>query len=82
MPFKEYQKLYDGCMHYHSEMSEDEIRQEIVRLVRKKQSDTHSLDCLMAEDFDFVKCANCKVRMIDCDTPFDGSTCIRIFLCV
>ena len=78
-PFQEYQKLYDGCMRYHSDMSEDEIRQEIVRLVRKKQTDTHSLHCLMPEDFDFVRCANRRVRVIDSDTPFDGSGISHVY---
>ena len=35
---------YYGCMRYHSDMREDEIRDEITRLLRRKQCDTHHLD--------------------------------------
>ena len=79
VPFREYQKLYDGCIRYRSEMSESEVRQEVVRLVRMKQSDTHSLDCLMPEEFDFVRCANRRVRSIDGDAPFDGSGISHVY---
>ena len=79
MPFKEYQKLYDGCMRYRSDMPENEIRQEIVWLVRMKQSGTHSLDCLIPEDFDFVRCTNRKVKVIYGDTPFDGSSIYQVY---
>ena len=37
MPLKEYEKLYDGCIRYQSNMSEFQIRKEIVRLVRQKE---------------------------------------------
>lgn len=79
VPLREYEKLYDGCMRYRSDMSETEIREEIVRLVRQKESDTHTLDCLMPEDFNFVRCANRRVRIIDGDTPFDGSGIAQVY---
>ena len=56
-----------------------ELRQEIVRLVRQKENETHSLDCLMPEDFDFVRCANRRVRIIDGDAPFDGSGITQVY---
>ena len=54
LPLREYEKLYDGCMRYRSDMKEDEIRDEITRLLKQKRSDTHNLDLLTPEDFDFV----------------------------
>lgn len=50
-------------------MSEDEIREEIVRLVQQKESDLHDLNCLMPSDFDFVRRANRQVKSIDGDAP-------------
>ena len=75
MPFRDYEKLYDGFIRYRSDniMREDEIRDEIARLLRGKQSDTHKLDLLTPEDFDFVRCANRRIRVIDGDNLFDGS---------
>ena len=53
-------------------MKELEIREEICRLVSIKGSTTYSLDSLSPSDFDFVRCANRRVRAIDGDTKFGG----------
>lgn len=66
-------------MRYRSDMKEDEIRDEITRLLKQKRSDTHNLDLLTPEDFDFVWCANRRVRIIDGDTPFDGSGIAQVY---
>ena len=79
VPLREYEKLYDGCIRYRSDMKEDEIRDEITRLLRQKKSDTHNLDLLTPEDFDFVPCANRRVRVIDGDTPFDSSGIAQVY---
>ena len=76
---KEHEKIYDGCIRYRSDMSEDEIREEITRLVRQKESETHLLASLAPKDFDFVKCMNRRVRQIDGDTPFDGSGISQVY---
>ena len=52
--------------------------------MRPKESETHSLDCLildslMLEDFDFVRCANCRAKIIDGDAPFDGSGITQVY---
>ena len=60
-------------------MCEDEIREEIVRLVRQKESDLHDLNCLMPSDFDFVRCANRRVKSIDGDAPFDANGISQIY---
>lgn len=77
--FWEYQKLYDGSIRYRLEMSEDDIRQEIVRLLRQKESITHSLEVITPNDFDFVRCANRRVRRIDGDAPFDGAGISQVY---
>ena len=78
VPFREYHKLYDGCIQYHSDMAEDDIRQE-KRLVRMKKSETHTLNCLMPDDFDFVRCANRRVKPIDGDAAFDGNWISNVY---
>ena len=79
MPLREYDKLYDGCIRYRADMKEEEIRDEITRLLRRKECDTHHLDLLAPGDFDFVRCANRRVRVIDGDTPFDGSGISQVY---
>ena len=79
MPLREYEKLYDGCIRYRSDMREEEIRDEITRLLRLKECDTHHLDLLAPGDFDFVRCANRRVKVIDGDTPFDGSGISQVY---
>jgi len=69
----ECEKLYDGTMRYRSDMTEAEIREEITRLIRQKECQTHDLGCLMPFDFNFVRCANCRVKSVDGDAPFDAN---------
>lgn len=76
---KEYQKIYDGCIRYMSNMSEDEIRNEIVRLVRQKESITHDFSSITPTDFDFVRCVNRQVRAIDGDVPFDSDGISQVY---
>ena len=60
-------------------MSEFQIRKEIVRLVRQKESTTHDLDQLVEEDFHYVKVANRRVRVIDGDAPFDANGVAHVY---
>lgn len=76
---KEYQKIYDGSIRFLVDMSEDEVRDEIVRLVQKKESETHDFNCLMPNDFDFVRCVNRQVKVIDGDSPFDGNGLCQVY---
>ena len=78
-PLREYEKIYDGCMRFKSDMKESDIREEICRLVSMKESITHSLGALSPSDFDFVRCANRRVRAIDGDTPFDASGISQVY---
>lgn len=79
MPLKEYEKLYDGCIRYQSNMSEFQIRKEIVWLVRQKESTTHDLDRLVEEDFHFVEVANRRVRVIDGHAPSDANGIAHVY---
>ena len=60
-------------------MSEDEKRHEIVRLLKQRESLTHSLKIVLPKDFDFVRCANRKIRAIDGDSPLDGAGISQVY---
>ena len=51
-------------------MDEEDIREEIARILRDKASCTHDLSGIKMNDFIFVRCANKKVRVPDGDSPF------------
>lgn len=80
VPLREYEKIFDGCIRYCTDMSEDSSRKEIVRLVRqKKETLTHDFNIILPTDFDFVRCINRQVRIIDGDIPFDGNGISQIY---
>jgi hypothetical protein len=60
-------------------MQESDVRKEIVRLVRKKVVITHDIDLIDTKDFDFVKCVNRTVKVIDGDAPFDASGINQVY---
>ena len=59
-------------MRYMTDMSEGDIREEIVRLVRQKHIPSHDLQVIQSKDFDFVRCVNKHTKCIDGDVPFDA----------
>ncbi len=72
--------LIHGCIRFDTDMTENDIRDEIVRLVRqKKETITHDFSCMVQSDFDFVKCVNRQVKIIDGDSPFDGSGINQVY---
>ena len=77
VPLREHEKLFDGCIRYKSDMSEEEIREEITRLIHLK--DSHSFTCLMPSDFDFVRCINRRLKPIDGDVPFDSDGISHVY---
>ena len=79
MALAEYHKIYDGCIRYNSEMTESEIRDEIVRLLGQKDSMTHDLSNVLPPDFDFVLCSNHKVWCIDGNVPFDANGITQVY---
>ena len=74
----DYQKIFDGLIQLSSDMCEEDVRGEIVRLVQLKQISTHCLERLTTNSFSFVKVVNRKVRSLDGDVPCDGKglTCV------
>ena len=60
----EHHKIFDGHICYNSEMSEEEIREVIVRQLVLKDSVTHDLCTILPSSFDYVHCANRKVCCI------------------
>ena len=53
-------------------MDEEDIREEIARILRDKASCTHDLSGIKMNDFILARCANKKVRVPDGDSPFDS----------
>ena len=53
-------------------MDEEDIREEIARILCEKSSCTRDLSGIKINDFIFVRCANKKVRVSDGDSPFDS----------
>ena len=53
-------------------MDEENIREEIARILHSKSSSTRDLSGIKINDFTFVRCANKKVRIPDGDSPFDS----------
>ena len=49
-------KIVDGSIHYSGDMTEDEIRQGVARIIRKKQLKEYKFNDVSSEDFVFVKC--------------------------
>ena len=70
-PLREYEKVFDGSIRFSSSMDEEEIREEIAKVLRDKTSVTHDLSGIEGNDFIFVKCSNRKVRVPDGNLPFD-----------
>ena len=59
MTLREYEKVFDGSIRFSGSMDEDDIREEIVRVVSSKEGDIiHDLSNLQPQDFIFVKCSN------------------------
>ena len=63
----EYEKVFDGSIHFRSSMDE-EIREEKVEVLPDKTSVTHGLSGIEGNDF---KCSNKNVRVPDRNLPFD-----------
>ena len=73
---QEMEVLYDyqvyGLIQISSDMSEEDIREEIVRLIQLKKIPTHKFEELTTDSFSFVKVVNRRVRPLDGDVPCDG----------
>ena len=80
LPLCDFHKIFDGLMTFTSDMSEQDIREEIVRLVQLKSIPTHHLERLTADGFSFVKVVNRKVRALDGDVSCgDGKGLTRAY---
>lgn len=76
---RDYDRVYDGPLRFTSCMSEDEIREEIASLLSMKKDSFHNFEWLCCEDFQFVKCANRRVRVPDGGSDFNGETLKTMF---
>ena len=73
------EKLYDGSMRCRSDMTESDIRSEIVRLLRQNNKATHILQLINSKDFDFVWCMNKTIKVIDGSAPFDANGLNQVY---
>lgn len=79
MTLHEYEKVFVGSIRFSGSMDEDDIREEIVRVVSSEEGVTQDLSNLQPQDFICVKCSNKKVRVPDGDTPFDAQGINRTY---
>ena len=56
-----------------SNMSEIEVRIEIVAVIRTKELSIHTFESLSPEDFEFLRCINCHILIPVCKITFDGN---------
>lgn len=68
----DFHKIFDGPFTFCSTASEDEIRDEVVRLLLGKKVPTHDSDHVDPDDFCFIRCVNKRVSTPDGDCPVDG----------
>ena len=73
-PLYDYQKLFDGIVKLAADMSEIDVRVEILRLIKLKNITTHQLGCIAPDSFEFVRVKNRRVRPLDGDVPFDANS--------
>ena len=79
LPLYDYHKLFDGLIKLLSDMTEFDVRDEIVRLIKLKSIPTHRLSYIMPDSFDFVKVYNRRVQPLDGDVPFDAAGLAHIY---
>ena len=60
-------------------MSELDVRNEVVRLIKLKEIPTHLLHKASPDSFHFVKVYNRKVKPIDGDVPLDANGLSHIY---
>ena len=75
----DYDKLYEGSLTFSSSMTEEEIRERISNLVRKKESLFNNYEAISNNDFEFVRCVNKRVKVPDGEIVYNGSTIRQIF---
>ena len=70
----DFNRAYDGPLRFTNSMSEDEVREEIASLLSMKKTCINNFEGVSGDDFEFVKCANRRVRVPDGTISFDGET--------
>ena len=54
-------------------MSEIQVRNETVAVMKTKESSIHSFESLSPEDFEFIRCVNRHILIPDGKVTFDGN---------
>ena len=69
----DYDKVYEGTLSFNSNMTENDIREEIAGLIQQKENTFLDFSKIEPEDFVFVKCVNRRVRVPDGKAVYDGN---------
>ena len=77
--FREHDKVYDGTVMISTTMAEEDVRQEIVEALKRKESTVFNFNEVKVDDFEFVKCTNRRLRAIDGDHPYDGKVIKQLY---
>ena len=77
--FSEYDKLYDGTVMISTAMMEDNVRIEILGVLKKKVSTIFNFSEVKIDDLEFVKYANRKIRVFDSDHSHDGKVLKQLY---
>ena len=75
----EFDKVFDGTVLVSSAMSELDVRKEIADALHKKESSVHNFSLIQDTDFEFVKCIDKKVRLLDGDNIYDGHSLKNLY---
>ena len=76
--FHEHDKVCDGTVLNSASITE-EVQREITEALKKKDSAVFNFCEVKGNDFEFVKCANRKIRVIDGDHSYDGKVVKQLY---
>jgi hypothetical protein len=65
-------KVFDGTVTLSTTMTEQDVRKEVAQSLNKKESEKYDYSKVKESEFEFVKCANRKIRRPDGELNYDG----------
>ena len=76
---KEFDKLFDGTVLISSSMSESNVRKEIADALHRKDSSIYNFSLIQDKDFEFIKCVDKKVRLLDGENVYDAQLLKKLY---
>ena len=76
---KEFDKLFDETVLISSLMSESDVRKEIADALHRKNSSIYNFSLIQDKDFEFVKCVDKKVRLLDGENVYDAQLLKKLY---